>query len=111
MEIENNLLHFCIGRDITHKMKLLSDQEIAIAQIHKNMAQLVALNDEIRNPLTFISMSAGMEEGPCQDLILEGVSIINKLVDRLDQGFAESEKVRKFLKRTTSGYLAESDGQ
>jgi len=111
VEIENYLFRFCIGRDITHEMKLLDDQKIAIAQIDKNMAQLAALNDEIRNPLTLISMSAGMEEGPCQDRILEGVSMINKLVDRLDRGFDESEKVRKFLQRTISGFMAESDGQ
>jgi PAS domain S-box-containing protein len=107
VEIEGNILRFCIGRDITHEVELLHDQEIAISQIDKNLAQLAALNDEIRNPLTLISMSAGFLEGEHQHRILEGVRMINSLVDRLDLGFTESEKVRKFLKRTITGFMAE----
>ncbi len=102
--IEDNIFRFCIGRDITHEAELIEQQEVAIRQIDKNMAQLAALNDEIRNPLTLISMSAGMNEGPEQIKILEGVQMINTLVDRLDQGFTESEKVRKFLKRTIQDF-------
>jgi PAS domain S-box-containing protein len=98
--IEGNAFRFCIGRDITRETELLEEQEISLRQINKNMAQLAALNDEIRNPLTLIAMSAGMNPGPEQKKILEGVHMINSLVDRLDQGFTESEKVRKFLQRT-----------
>lgn len=102
--IEGYAFRFCIGRDITHETELVEEQEIALRQIDKNMAQLAALNDEIRNPLTLISMSAGISEGPEQTKILEGVKMINSLVDRLDQGFTESEKVRKFLKRTVQDF-------
>ena len=98
--IEGNSFRFCIGRDITRETELIEEQEISLRQIDKNMAQLAALNDEIRNPLTLIAMSAGVNQGPEQTKILEGVHMINTLVDRLDQGFTESEKVRKFLKRT-----------
>ncbi len=102
--IEGNVLRFCIGRDITRETELIEEQKIALRQIGKNMAQLAALNDEIRNPLTLISMSAGMQGDSQQNKILEGVNMINTLVDRLDQGFTESEKVRKFLKRTIQDF-------
>jgi len=102
--IEGNALRFCIGRDITRETELIEEQKIALQQIGKNMAQLAALNDEIRNPLTLISMSAGMNGGSEQNKILEGVKMINTLVDRLDQGFTESEKVRKILKKNYSGF-------
>lgn len=102
--IEGNSFRFCIGRDITRETELIEEQEISLHQIDKNMAQLAALNDEIRNPLTLIAMSAGMSQGPEQAKILEGVQMINSLVDRLDQGFTESEKVRKFLKRTIQDF-------
>lgn len=111
VEIEDNMLRFCIGRDITWETRLLQDQKIAISQIDKNIAQLAALNDEIRNPLTLISMSAGIEEGPYQQRILEGVRLINRIVDRLDQGFTESEKVRRFLRRTMDEFMPEIDKQ
>ena len=102
--IEDNTFRFCIGRDITRETELIKEQEISLRQIDKNMAQLAALNDEIRNPLTLIAMSGGMNQGPEQTKILEGVHMINTLVDRLDQGFTESEKVRKFLKRTIQDF-------
>jgi PAS domain S-box-containing protein len=105
VEMEQSMLRFCIGRDITHELELLSDQERAVAQIDKNMAQLAALNDEIKNPLTLISMSAGLVDGPHQEQVLRGVRMITSIVDRLDQGFTESEKVRKFLKRTIDGFM------
>jgi hypothetical protein len=38
---------------------------------------------------------------------MKGVRMINTIVDRLDQGFTESEKVRKFLKRTIDGFMEE----
>ena len=105
VEMEQSMLRFCIGRDITHELELLSDQERAVAQIDKNMAQLAALNDEIKNPLTLISMSAGLMDGPQEEQVLRGVRMITSIVDRLDQGFTESEKVRKFLKRTIDGFM------
>ncbi len=105
IEMEQSMLRFCIGRDITRELELLSEQERAVAQIDKNMAQLAALNDEIKNPLTLISMSAGLVDGPHQEQVLRGVRMITSIVDRLDQGFTESEKVRKFLKRTIDGFM------
>ena len=75
------------------------------------MAQLAALNDEIKNPLTLISMSAGLIDGPHQAPVLDGVRMITSIVDRLDQGFTESEKVRKFLKRTIDGFMDDHENE
>ena len=104
VEIEQNVLRFCIGRDITHEIELLQDQEIAIAQIDKNMAQLAALNDEIRNPLTMIAAWTGLDHPPSHDKIMEGVQRINAIIDRIDTGYVESEKVRKYLQRSIDRY-------
>jgi len=82
--IEGNILRFCIGRDITCETELIEEQKTVLRQISKNMAQLAALNDEIKNPLTLISMSVGMYEKSEQNKILERVKLINTLVDRLD---------------------------
>lgn len=111
VEMETSVLRFCIGRDITHERRLLEEQEKAVAQIDKNMAQLAALNDEIKNPLTLISMSAGLIDGPHQAPVLDGVRMITSIVDRLDQGFTESEKVRKFLKRTIDGFMDDHENE
>lgn len=50
-------------------------------------------------------MSAGLMDGPQEEQVLRGVRMITSIVDRLDQGFTESEKVRKFLKRTIDGFM------
>jgi PAS domain S-box-containing protein len=109
IQIEGILFRFCIGRDITHEIELLHDQEVALLQIEKNMAQMAALNDEIRNPLTIITMSTDDDNQPGHEGILKGVKMINNLVDRLDQGFLESEKVRRFLQRTIKGFMGGMD--
>lgn len=111
VEIEGRWLRFCIGRDITCERILLAQEQEALAQIDKNMAQLAALNDEIRNPLTLISMNAGQVDEPFREQIMEGIAMIDKLVHRLDMGFTESEKVRNFLQRTINGFMDEKKGK
>lgn|GEM_PF-1061085 len=105
--IDGRLLRFCIGRDCTNEQKLQKEQERALIQIDKNMSQLMFLNDEIRNPLNLILTSAELDSGPYMDKIIEGVRMINAIVDRLDKGFAQSDKVRTFLQRTISGFRAD----
>lgn len=107
VHIEGRYLRFCIGRDITLERILIAQEQEALEQIDKNMAQLAALNDEIRNPLTLISMNAGLIDEPIRSRILTGVSMIDNLVHRLDMGFTESEKVRNFLQRTINGFMKE----
>lgn len=56
-----------------------------------------ALNDQIRNPLTIISTLVDENESPEKDRILHEVGRIDKLIDRLDDGFISSEKVWQYL--------------
>lgn len=76
-----------------------SDQEIEVAltRIAQNMEQLATLNDEIRNPLTIISLISEIVGEEYHNKIMEAVNDIDDLVDRLDQGWIQSEKVRNFL--------------
>jgi two-component system, response regulator PdtaR len=70
-----------------------------ITQIERNMEQFQTLNDQIRNPLQAIT---GYLELGCEQFkskIGEQVLQIDNLVTRLDHGWVESEKVRRFLYR------------
>ena len=109
VNIEENLIRFCIGRDCTNETKMMREQERALLQIDKNMAQLAFLNDGIRNPLSLIIASAELDDGPHKNKIIQGAEMIDSIIDQLDKGFAESEKVRNFLKRTISGFSTEKN--
>lgn len=88
-----------IGRDITERIAMERLKEEAFNQIEQNLEQFAILNDEIRNPLQVIQ--AIIEMDPCTDAkaVLTQVEMINDLVDQLDRGYIESEKVREFLKK------------
>ena len=72
-------------------------REKGIQQIEKNNEQFQILNDQIRNPLQVITSIIEFEDNPNQEKILEQVKIIDSIVTRLDEGWLESEKVRRFL--------------
>ena len=88
-----------ISRDISDRRSLDQLQKRAFEQIDKNLEQFAILNDKIRNPLSVIMTLASFEETSENDLIQKQVEIIDKIVDELDKGWMESEKVRNYLKR------------
>ncbi len=89
-----------VAKDITEWIQLQEEmQKEGITQLERNMEQFQILNDQIRNPLTIISASASMDEGPSCAIILDAVKSIDNLVTQLDQGWVESNKVRSFLLR------------
>jgi PAS domain S-box-containing protein len=92
----NGVIVVC--RDITDRV-LLEEQmrEEGIRQIEKNNEQFQILNDQIRNPLQVITSLIEFESGPHREKVLEQVAIIDSIVSRLDEGWLESEKVRRFL--------------
>lgn len=104
VRMDGRMLRFLITRDITEEIRLRDEQEDAIRQIDKNLGQLAALNDEIRNPLTMIAAWTGLDHPPSHDKIMEGVQRINAIIDRIDTGYVESEKVRKYLQRSIDRY-------
>jgi len=71
----------------------------AFQQIEHNMAQFATLSDQIRNPLQAIMLNTETLDEKTKTIISEQVTIINKVLDLLDEKYAESEKVRKFLRK------------
>ncbi|MDD3621345.1 MAG: CHASE4 domain-containing protein [Methanofollis sp.] len=88
-----------IIRDISERKQLEVLKSEAVAQIEQNLRQFAALNDEIRNPLQVIQGLAELEGGKDTEKILRQVKAINEIVDRLDRGYIESDKVREFLRK------------
>ena len=70
-----------------------------VMQIEQNMEQFQILNDQIRNPLQAIMGYVSLDCVRYQENIMKQIGVIDDLVSRLDRGWVESEKVRKFLLR------------
>jgi CheY-like chemotaxis protein len=68
-----------------------------IQQIEQNMEQFQILNDQIRNPLQAIMGYVNLDCVLYRDRIMAQIELIDNLVSCLDQGWVESEKVRRFL--------------
>ncbi|MCX6691800.1 MAG: hypothetical protein NTW33_07040 [Methanoregula sp.] len=71
----------------------------AFQQIEHNMEQFAILNDQIRNPLQAIMLDTTTLDEKNMALVSEQVHIIEKILDTLDEGYLESENVRKFLRK------------
>ena len=88
-----------ISIDIT-EMKHLEELKVrALSQIEKNLEQLASLTDQIRNPLSVIVVLAERSGGKESREIIDQAMEIDMIVRKLDYGWAESEKVREFLKK------------
>jgi hypothetical protein len=85
--------------DLTERRQLEELKVRAFKQIEQNLEQLAVLNDQIRNPLSVIVLLAGAAGGPEGQKIIDQATEIDRLVKKLDQGWAESAKVREFLKK------------
>ncbi|PKL60807.1 MAG: hypothetical protein CVV33_00765 [Methanomicrobiales archaeon HGW-Methanomicrobiales-4] len=71
----------------------------AFSQIERNMEQFAILNDQIRNPLSIILSYVSESELPEKNIIEQQVKRIDDLIDQLDKGYVESEKVSLFLRK------------
>jgi PAS domain S-box-containing protein len=86
--------------DITdHKTFEEALEKEGITRIEQNMEQFQILNDQIRNPLQAIMGYVNLDCAKYRERIMEQIKRVDTLVDRLDHGWAESEKVRSFLIR------------
>jgi two-component system, response regulator PdtaR len=95
-----NFWIFVQYHDITdHKMFEAQLKKEGITQIEQNMEQFQILNDQIRNPLQAIMGYVNLDCLRYQGRILDQIGLIDTLVKRLDHGWLESEKVRRFLLR------------
>jgi two-component system, response regulator PdtaR len=79
-----------------------------VMQIEQNMEQFQILNDQIRNPLQAIMGYVSLDCVQYRENIMKQIGTIDNLVARLDRGWVESEKVRKFLLRH---YRDKQDGE
>ena len=85
--------------DLTERRQLEELKIRAFCQIEKNLEQLATLNDQIRNPLSVLVLLAEATGGREGKRIIDQAMEIDALVKKLDQGWAESAKVREFLKK------------
>jgi two-component system, response regulator PdtaR len=97
-ETLSKLRVFVQYHDITdHKQFEHTLKKEGITQIEQNMEQFQILNDQIRNPLQAIMGYVNLDCVQYRDRIIRQIELIDTLVDRLDSGWVESEKVRRFL--------------
>jgi PAS domain S-box-containing protein len=85
--------------DITERRENERVLHESYIRIESNLRQFAILNDQIRNPLSVISILAGLDDTPTNQKILKQVSEIDRIISQLDQGFLDSEKIRSFLKK------------
>ncbi|MGA7628374.1 PAS domain S-box protein [Methanoregula sp.] len=88
-----------VGRDITRNKEIEEQQRTLYRQIEQNLQQFATLNDHIRNPLTVIMMLAGLCDDEHSRKIVERSQEIQFILDRMDKGYLESEKIRMFLRK------------
>ena len=87
-------------REEIFQRKLIEGQKReAYEQIERNIEQFAILGDHVRNPLAVIVGLADLSEGATSEKILEQAKMIDGIIDQLDRGWIESEKVREFLHR------------
>lgn len=96
------ILH--LVRDITKERESRLLETDALKKIEENLIQLATLNDEIRNPLMVISGVTDLEFENAKEIIMEQVTVIDGIVNRLDQGWVESSKIREFLRKHLAMY-------
>jgi PAS domain S-box-containing protein len=86
--------------DITDRKRFEDElKKEGITQIEKNMEKFQILNDQIRNPLQAIMGYVNLDCVHYRERIIDQIRQIDSIVDRLDRGWVESEKVRRFLLR------------
>jgi PAS domain S-box-containing protein len=96
---DGNILIMGIFRDVTAIHGMQKREAYAVAQIEENIVKFAEINDEIRNPLTVISMLNDLGEGKNQEKILTQIRLIDSLINEADKQYIKSDKVRIFLKK------------
>jgi PAS domain S-box-containing protein len=86
-------------RDTTEYYVLENMKKEAFLQIDKNMEQFAVLNDHVRNPLQIILSIVDLECSELTEKILPHIKEIDDLINGLDNGWIESEKVRNMIAR------------
>jgi PAS domain S-box-containing protein len=99
-DFKNPVATIAQGQDITDKIRIERERDIAEVQIQQNLTQLAILNDGIRNPLTAISGYVELYgDEKLTEKIHYQVRIIDEMVTQGDRRWAESEKILNFLRK------------
>lgn len=86
--------------DITEQVEMERLKKEAFDQIEKNIEQFAILGDHIRNPVTVITgLCDILEDRVLAEKIVHQAQEIDRIVDRIDQGWIDSEKVRSIIKK------------
>ena len=88
-----------ITHDITERKDIERLKMEAFRQIEKNMQQFAILNDQLRNPLQGIMGIADIMENAYKERLFRLATMINEIVNKLDRGYIESEKIHEFLRK------------
>ncbi|WP_321505381.1 CHASE4 domain-containing protein [uncultured Methanoregula sp.] len=88
-----------IIRDISERIEIEHLKKEAFGQIESNLQQYAILNDHIRNPLQGIIGVADMMEDPLAEKIIMYSRMIDEIVNKLDRGYIESEKIHRVLRK------------
>ncbi|MDD4126638.1 MAG: PAS domain S-box protein [Methanomicrobium sp.] len=95
-------------RDITEASLMDEMKKEAFLQIDKNMEQFAVLNDHIRNPLQVILGIIDLESPGTVEKIMPYVTEIDRIINMLDNGWIESDKVRKMIAKHYGVSIIES---
>ncbi len=102
MDDEKEML-ITLSGDLAFAVKaheIFEERKKAYEQIEKNIEQFALLIDKIRNPLTAIALISEKNPDEEKSKIHENIERINQILRQLDRGWAESELVREFLRRS-----------
>ena len=88
-----------LRQEIFQRKLMEAQKREAYEQIEKNIEQFAILGDHIRNPLAVIVGLADLTGGTASEKILDQAKAIDRIIDQLDRGWIESEKVREFLRK------------
>src|SRR5512136_105184 len=88
-----------LRQEIFQRKLIEGQKREAYEQIEKNIEQFAILGDHIRNPLAVIVGLADLTEGAEAAKIMEQARVIDGIINQLDRGWIECEKVRELLRR------------
>mgnify|MGYP000942402211 CR=1 FL=1 len=95
--------------DLSEQKMIELQKEEIIRQIQDTLANLAALNDEIRNPLMVIAGQAELALGERAAGIMEQVREIDHIIAQLNQRWHESTRILKYMHHHQSIFLHRSD--
>jgi len=96
---DDRIVQCYVIRDTTARLELERIRREALEQLEQNILQFATLGDHIRNPLAVIVGLADLLGTADAGRIIRQAREIDEIVNQLDRGWIESEKVRSFLRR------------